>query len=373
MEKLKLGVIVTKIDVQKQLEGVNIVMPEPIFYRELAQLSKKLYIDVYFFSSAEWTEQGLSGYRLYGNEWRKEAVPIPDIVYDRCFFSSAKQRQACDDMLAALKRKKHFQVFNSSLPSKLIVYEALRSVESLIPYLPHTEQLHKLSIVPKWLSLYADGVVLKPAAGMHGKGVLHITYNRTTKQYVIRGRNLRNESIETSFSSELNALKWLYHFKKELVYMIQPYLELQTEEHKPFDIRVLMQKDHTGQWQLTGNMARVGFSGGLTSNIHGGGAASEPLTLLAAKMGPYKAERLLHKIHMISGQTVAAIEGHFGRFGELALDFGVTPQGSIWLLECNSKPGRQVFAGNHHNLENERPLHYAKYLQQRVIANQIVI
>jgi len=373
MEKLKLGVLVAKIDVQSQVEGVNIVMPEPIFYRELAYWASKLYIDVYIFSTSEWTDQGLYGYRLHGDQWRREAVPFPDIVYDRCFFSSAKQRQACDDMLAVLKRKKHFQIFNNSLPSKLIVYEALRSVEELIPYLPHTEQLHKLSIVPKWLTLYADGAVLKPAAGMHGKGVLHVTYNCATKQYVIRGRNLRNESIDASFSNELNALKWLYRFKKELIYMIQPYLDLRTEDQKPFDIRVLMQKDHTGQWQLTGSMARVGIPGGLTSNIHGGGEAYEPLPLLAAKMGRYKAERLLNKIHMISGQTVAAIEGNFGRFGELALDFGVTSNGSIWLLECNSKPGRLAFSGNNQKLANERPLQYAMYLQQRVTINQIVI
>jgi len=373
MEKLILGVVVAKIDVQKQVEGVNIVMPEPIFYRELAHSANKDYIDVYIFSSSEWTEQGLYGYRLHGNEWHREAVPYPDIVFDRCFYSSAKQRQACDDMLAALKRKKHFQLFNNNLPSKLIVYEALRSVEELIPYLPHTEQLHKMSIIPKWLSMYADGVVLKPAAGMHGKGVLHITYDNDTNQYVIQGRNLRNESIEASFSNELNALKWLYRFKKELQYMIQPYLILRTEDYKPFDIRVLMQKDHTGQWQLTGSMARVGLSEGLTSNIHGGGEAYEPFPLLEAKMGRYKAERLLQQIHIISGQTVLAIEGHFGRFGELALDFGVTPQGSIWLLECNSKPGRQAFSGKLHNLENERPLQYVKHLQQRVTVNQIVI
>ncbi|MCM3632528.1 YheC/YheD family protein [Paenibacillus camelliae] len=373
MGKLNLGVIVAKIDVQNQVEGVHIVMPEPIFYKELARSAAMQNIDVYIFSPSEWTEQGLYGFRLYGNVWRREIVQLPDIVYDRCFFTNARQRQACEDTLDAIKRKKNYKLFNNNLPSKLMVYEALRTVEELIPYLPHTEQLSKLSIVPRWLSIYTDGVVVKPAAGMHGKGVLHITHDRTTMQYVIRGRNLRNERVDACFSNELNALKWLYRFKKELAYLIQPYLVLRTEDQKPFDIRVLMQKDAAGVWQLTGSMARVGFSNGLTSNIHGGGEASEPLPLLAAKMGDYKAERLLNKIHMISGQTVSAIESHFGRFGELALDFGITPQGSIWLLECNSKPGRQAFSGVNNNLENERPLQYAKHLQQRVTANQIVI
>lgn len=376
MGNLKLGIVVAKIEYQLQGDDVNIILPEPIFCKELAGLALQYNIDLFIFSSAEWTEQGLYGYRLRQGKWRKEPVPLPDIVYDRCFFTNPRQRQACEDMLAAIKRKKHFQSFNSSLPGKLYVYEALHAVEELIPFLPHTEPLNTVATISRWLQLYPDGIVIKPAAGMHGKGVLHVEYNRNQNQYEIKGRNLHNESFEASFLSELNALKWLYRFKKELNYLIQPYLQLRAEDNRPFDIRVLMQKDGSGQWQLTGSMARVGQPNGLTSNIHGGGTACDPLQLLTQKMGSYKAERLLQNIHMISGQTVAEIEGHFGRFGELALDFGVTPNGSIWLLECNSKPGRQVFtnlAASLPTLAHERPLQYAQYLQQRLNTKQKVI
>lgn len=376
MDNLKLGIIVAKIEYQQQADKVEVIFPEPRFYQQLANLADQYGIELYIFSSSEWTERGLFGYRLRHDEWRREPVPLPDIVYDRCFFTSTRQRQACEHMLSALKRKKHFQSFNSSLPNKLLVYEALHSVEELIPYLPYTEPLHTLASISRWLSLYPDGVILKPAAGMHGKGVLHLHYNRQLAQYEVRGRNLRNESFQTSFSSELNVLKWLYRFKREMNYIIQPYLQLKNAKDEPFDIRVLMQKDHSGQWQLTGSIARVGQRHGLTSNMHGGGEARNPLTLLAEKLGSYKAERLLEKIHMISGQTVTAIEAHFGRFGELALDFGVTPQGSIWVLECNSKPGRQAFHSGAEELlalVHERPLQYAQYLQQRLAARQQVI
>ncbi|MFC6331663.1 YheC/YheD family protein [Paenibacillus septentrionalis] len=376
MKKLKLGVVVAKIDIQQQAQGTSYLMPEPIYFKELALASRKHNIDLFIISAMEWAEQGLFGYRWHSDAWHREPVPLPDIIYDRCFFSHAKQRQAYENMLAAFKHRKGYQSFNNTLPNKLIVYDSLSTVEELIPYLPHTEPLNSMASVTKWLSLYPEGVVIKPAAGMHGKGVLHVSYQAEFKQFHIRGRNLRNESIEISFSNELNALKWLYRFKKELSYMIQPYLALRTKDQKPFDIRVLMQKDHTGQWRLTGSMARVGHPHGLTSNMHGGGEAYEPYPLLAEKMGSYKAERLLKKIHMISGQTVSAIEGHFGRFGELALDFGVTAQGSIWLLECNSKPGRLAFSedkADSYRHAHERPLAYALYLQQRVASSQKVI
>src|SRR5690606_3093773 len=112
--------------------------------------------------------------------------------------------------------------------------------------------------------------------------------------------NMRNESFSANFISELNLLKWLYHFKRDLSYLIQPYLQLKNKDDCPFDIRVLMQKDFTGQWQLTGSVARVGEPSGITSNLHGGGKVHDPLLLLSEKMGSYKAERLLQNLHMIS-------------------------------------------------------------------------
>src|SRR5690606_12857007 len=143
-----------------------------------------------------------------------------------------KQKLACERMLLELKRKGHYISFNSNLPNKLLVYEALRSVEELIPYLPYTEPLQSLSCISQWLTLYSQGVVLKPAAGMQGKGILHLYHNVKLTQYEVRGRNLRNESFQVSFSSELNLLKWLYRFKKDMNYVIQPYLQLSDEDDK---------------------------------------------------------------------------------------------------------------------------------------------
>jgi len=376
MDNLKLGILVAKIENVHSSNGTAPKLPEPKFYEQLAILAPLYGIDLYVFSSNEWLDQKLYGYRLQDKQWRREPVALPDIIYDRCFFTSTKQKLACEQMLQELKRKQHYISFNSNLPNKLLVYEALRTVEELIPFLPYTEPLQSLSCIAQWLTLYPQGVVLKPAAGMQGKGILHLFHNVKLSQYEVRGRNLRNESFQVSFSSELNLLKWLYRFKKDMNYVIQPYLQLSGEDGKPFDIRVLMQKDQSGLWQLTGSVARVGVSSGLTSNLHGGGEALDPVPMLTSKMGSFKAERLLQNVHMISGQTVNEIEGHFGRFGELALDFGITPQGSIWVLECNSKPGRQAFnhtANELPLLAHERPLQYALYLQQRQARNQKVI
>ncbi|URN92825.1 MAG: YheC/YheD family protein [Candidatus Pristimantibacillus lignocellulolyticus] len=370
MEVVELGVAVAKIDYFQDNKRSDVLLPEPKFYKELSILGKQHNIHVFVFSAEELDQnnKSLFGFCYTDKGWKRQYVPFPDVVFDRCFYASSKERIQMESALIFIRRQKPFQLINNNLPSKIQVYDQLNTEEPLIPYLPHTDSIQSISEISHWLELYPQGIILKPAAGMHGKGVIHIYYNPDLKLYLISGRNLRNDSFEISFSRELSLLKWLYKFKKQLQYVVQPYFYLRNDKGQPFDIRVLLQKDDNGQWQQTGSVARVGRQDGLTSNLHGGGETGLPLPLLSQNLGSYKAERLLQEIHMISGQTVIAIEQHFGRFGELALDFGVTPQGRVWLLECNSKPGRQAFTNDleriHPQLAIERPLQYAKFLYQ---------
>jgi len=69
-------------------------------------------------------------------------------------------------------------------------------------------------------------------------------------------------------------------------------------------------------------------------------------------------------LHLALAAAEAA-ESSFGRFAELGLDFGVEPDGRLWLLEMNSRPGREAFAGFAGGTARtavERPLLYARLL-----------
>ncbi|HIW34998.1 MAG TPA: YheC/YheD family protein [Candidatus Paenibacillus intestinavium] len=379
MEVIELGIAVAKIEYSEDSTRIDVLLPEPKFYQQLSQLGEQHNIAVFIFSANEWQQHDglLFGFRYTEQGWKRQSVPFPDVVFDRCFYASSKDRIKMESALAALRRHKPYHLINNYLPTKLQVYDQLNTEQLLIPYLPHTDSIGTLSEISQWLKLYPQGIILKPAAGMHGKGVVHIYYNPELQLYQVSGRNLRNDSFETSFSRELSLLKWLYKFKKHLQYIVQPYFYLRDDKGQPFDIRVLLQKDDHGRWQQTGSIARVGRQDGLTSNLHGGGEPQLPLPLLSKNLGSYKAERLLQEIHIISGQTAIAIEQHFGRFGELALDFGVTPQGRVLLLECNSKPGRQAFSigldRNDAQLAIERPLQYAKFLYDHYRHKQYAI
>lgn len=371
MGNINLGVAVAKIDHQYAYHKHLVILPEPNFCRELTIIGLAYDINVFVFSVDDLSQKegSLYGYIFEKDGWVRAKVSYPDIIYDRCFYSNNSEKQKMENVFSYLRKVHPFQFINNSLPNKLQVYEQLHQVTELLPYFPHTEPVIKMSDVTKWLSRYPQGVILKPVSGMQGKGILHIRFNEHDQNYYIKGRNYKNESIQMKFSREINLLKWIYKFKRDVLYLIQPYYILRNHMNQPFDIRVLYQKDSSGQWKQTGIIARVGEQNGLTSNLHGGGSSALPLYTLAQNLGSEKAEHLLEKIHIISGQTAIATEEHFGRFGEIAFDFGVTPEGKLWILECNSKPGRQAFSLPSTKaqalLAVERPLQYSKYLVKR--------
>jgi len=371
MLNLKLGIAVAHID-RKSIEGSQqIILPEPRLCKALSIEGRSLQIDVYVFSADELNkkEKKLSGFRFMNGQWIKEIVPFPDVVYDRCFYNHSDEKRKHDAALSFIQELHPFVHINNNLPSKLLVHSQLLRHDTLYPYLPHTELLSTIHLIKKWLAKYPSGVILKPVAGMQGKGILHLFHDEGNKQFQVTGRSFKNEIITLSFIRELNLFKWLYKFKGKIPYLIQPYFSLRSHLDEPYDLRVLMQKDYSAKWKITGIMARVGQQQGLTSNIHGGGKSMLAYPLLSKKLGGAKAERLLQHIHMISGHAATAVEENFGRFGELAFDFGVESNGKIWLLECNSKPGRDVFRNSDQvdieQLAIVRPLQYALYLHQQ--------
>lgn len=371
MHKLKLGIAVVNVDNRAFNSTQQTMLLEPRLYKDLTAEGNQLNIDVYVFSANELNKQekSLSGFRYLNDAWTKEVVPFPDIVYDRCFYHQSEEKRKLDAALTFIKGVHPFMLINNNLPSKLQVHEQLNRHAALMPYLPHTERLTTVHLIKKWMAMYPSGVVLKPAAGMQGKGILHIYTDELSKQLHVSGRSFKNEIVTAGFSRELNLYRWIYKFIGKTPYMIQPYLPLKSHSNEPFDLRVLIQKDNYGAWKITGIMARVGQQQGLTSNIHGGGKAMQANELLSENLGSSKAERLLQKIHMITGYAATAIEESFGRFGELAFDFGVENDGRLWLLECNSKPGRDAFRQSNQagaeQLAIVRPLQYALYLHQQ--------
>ncbi|GGG74846.1 YheC/YheD family endospore coat-associated protein [Paenibacillus radicis (ex Gao et al. 2016)] len=371
---VQLGIFVAAIGLPAQADQADpaAAMPERKFYERLSDAAAKLGIALFVFTPAQFEERTgkLSGYRYSGKRWRTEPCALPDMVYDRSYCVSIEEQMACRSTLSAIRKLKRYITLNGSLPSKWEVYSYLRQDAALARSLPLTQPVVELEQLLPQLKVKSGGLFLKPAAGMQGKGALHIRLHPLTGQWLAVGRTKRNLPIKRAFDDWPALAQWGERFIGPTAYISQPYLELRGRDGKAFDVRALVQKDETGQWALTGTAVRVGSGGSLTSNLHGGGSASDAAEYLADAFGEQMAKRMLNEIERLSLHAAPKLEERFGRLAELGFDFGIEPAGRIWLLEVNSRPGRASLRllgdKEAERLSIERPLQYARLLSRRL-------
>lgn len=342
-------------------------IPEKSYFRRLALLARGLGMTVFVFSPnrVDWERRRVVGYAYstLSRRWEKRVYPLPNVVYDRCFYADARTYAAYREPIRRLVRFPGVRFLGYGLKGKWDVHQMLITDDELAPYLPETEPMRNVADVSRWLEEKGE-LFLKPHGGSHGKGVLRI--REVPHGYILTGRNSRNETVRLGFRSRSRMLAWVRRFTSGRRYLIQRYLTLTTKDGVAFDIRALVQKNGKGRWELTGLAVRQGAPGSVTSNLHGGGRAEEAEPFLRRIYGAETASRILETVRRIAMRVPETLERHHGRLAELGVDIGVDADGSVWLLEANSKPGRSSFSALSDKRASEtavrNPLLYAKFM-----------
>jgi glutathione synthase/RimK-type ligase-like ATP-grasp enzyme len=345
---------------------INLPFAQQRFFVHLSQIGAKWGFLVYVFSplQVDCASISVQGCRYLPTGWIWKTFPLPDLIYDRAFFGNKQQYQRHMTALHVLQQLKKTPYLGRSLKGKWAVHKVLIKHPLISAHLPVTELLREPSQLFHWFNEYPS-IVIKPESGSQGKGVLVIT-KTTAADYSLLGRNLQNQSISKHLANSFSLRDWLIDFMGKRSYLLQRYLRLQTEQGVAYDIRVLMQKGSNGQWNQTGMAARVGEPTSITSNLHGGGTATEVFPWLTKQFHANRAQAILDKINALSALIPPFLEQHFGRLAELGLDIGVEPDGGVWVIEVNSKPGRTAahcFSNpNAFNQAMSNPMLYARYL-----------
>lgn len=342
---------------------------ESRYYARLCSLGRRLGLSVYVFSPlrVDPVTRRVSGYACdEEGHWEKRAFPLPDLIYDRSFFT----RKADYIRHRAAVRRLHdlqpIPYLSHGLKSKWEALVYLKRDPLLRPYLPRTAQLVRPDQAAEWLA--ASGrIFLKPLSGSQGKGAAF--FERCPLGYRAEARDGLNRPAGGMLRNTEELVQWIRSFTGKRSYLIQQYLELRSAAGEAWDIRSLVQKNGKGIWELTGMAVRMGSPGSITSNLHGGGSALEALPFLEGQYGPEKAAALMEELRFLSGRIPAVLEASNGRMAELGLDLGVDRSGRIWIIEVNTKPGRSVFQQLHQEEAGLRaarnPLAYAKHLLRR--------
>ena len=109
--------------------------------------------------------------------------------------------------------------------------------------------------------------------------------------------------------------------------VIQQGIPLAQVGGRPFDIRVLAQKDSRGHWVVTGAAARVAPPGSFLTNVGAGGEAVplERVILHMAAGDPGPADAAAQRVREVSLAVCRALDARWGALGELGIDLGFDP------------------------------------------------
>src|SRR5690606_13245491 len=124
-------------------------------------------------------------------------------------------------------------------------------------------------------------------------------------------------------------------------YLAQQAIRLAKVNGRPFDLRLLVQKEPSGQWRFTGGAARVAGPGQITTHVPRGGRRMPMDEALVTAFGDGAARILSARAAALAERAARAMEASLGRdFMEMSLDLGIDDRQRLWIFELNSKPLR---------------------------------
>ncbi|WP_134702397.1 YheC/YheD family protein [Ammoniphilus sp. YIM 78166] len=298
-------------------------------------------------------KQRVLGYVNRGQSWKKESCPFPSISHDVGYYTS----QAALQRVKRVKAHPKLPFLGYGLGNKWTIQQQLSKFPSLLPHLLPTILLSSSSSVLDMLKKHRS-VMLKPVNGKGGRGIIRLTLQGDGSIVEETGNQAKNyRSSNWKLPSQV----------KKGRYLVQKWIDIRDRKGTVYDIRVLMQKDGSGKWTLTGMGVRQGSQGKITSNLSGGGHAFPVYPFLKEQFSAQAANQLERKIREISYAIPDYLEKAYNkRLVDLGLDIAVDRDMKVWIIEVNIKPGKTLykkisdFEADRMSLVN--PIKYARYL-----------
>jgi len=348
------------------LEGGK--LEELSYFHKLSQAGSKLGLNVIVFTPED-VEETTKSIRAWfwdkpSGRWTGKRVRFPDIIYDRCRF----QRTFRFQLLRKFRNDyPELRYMSRPLPHKWGIHQVLYKSKRVRPYLPETVQYQSHNTLLRMLDTYKL-LYVKPIDGTGGRGILRVE-QAGNELYRIQGRDRSRRIIRPFTISAAQIGPRLVKWNLIRHYLIQQGISIKLDDGRVHDYRLLIQKNGSGQWEVTGSAGRIGASRSITSNLHGGGSAVTTRKLLRMRFtSEEKIRNIQADMERLAHFVANHIEKQFGSMCEIALDIAVDGTGKVWLLEINPKPAREVFSRigefDIYRKAVQRPLEYALHLLQ---------
>ncbi|MFD0716461.1 YheC/YheD family protein [Paenibacillus sp. GCM10027626] len=270
--------------------------------------------------------------------WIRQQFPFPDLIYNRIPLREDEMQPRTRQKIAACMRSPRVQLFNPKFFNKWSLFKWLRQSKMTRPYTPMTRRLLTQESLKVMMREFPY-LYLKPISGKAGHGIMTIkVQSEKSLPYL-----LKVQADKKSVTYNCATLQQLWQrIKKESGgerYIAQQGIRLAAFNDRRFDLRALVQKNKSGQWDLSGLGARVAGSLSITTHVPRGGSIEDPQKLLVSAFGQDEARRLLGKTRSAALMIAKQIERGSGhKLAEMSMDLGVDRTGGIWFFEANAKP-----------------------------------
>lgn len=219
--------------------------------------------------------------------------------------------------------------YKKYVSSKLIKTKVLLQNQSLIEYVPRTAGLtsHRLlHMLNRYKMVY-----IKPVSGSLGIGVIKVEqigsnyrYREDIHTYTFRTFHQMYDSIQRRIGTK--------------PYLVQKGIIMLRHNNRPFDFRVMVQRNGEGRWDCTGVAARLAHPKRAVTNGSQGGTIYTAVDLLSKVMDQAKAEKIVNQMRQIGLMTANQFDSSYSAMNELGLDVAVDRKHKLWIIEVNTRP-----------------------------------
>ncbi|UFJ41507.1 YheC/YheD family protein [Brevibacillus humidisoli] len=307
-----------------------------------------------------WAKKMVRGY-LYDetlDTWTEHQLPFPHVVYNRIPTRKLEKRNEVSDTIKQLASFENVTFFNPSFFNKHALFRMLEKTPEVSSYLPETGRLESLAQLKSFVSRHPF-VYLKPVLGKAGEGIMRL--EKINRRW--RLRQVQEKRAVTYFFPTVGKV-WGFLRKqiKGKRYIIQQGIPLARYKGRPFDVRVLVQKNGSGQWGVTGIGIRRAGAGSITTHVPRGGSIQSTDRVLS-HLFKEQAEAVRQQVEQTALTIAASLNDKIENLAEMSMDLGLTDEGKLWFFEANAKPEKfdepNIRKGSLSNL-----IRYSQYVSQ---------
>lgn len=286
-----------------------------------------------------------------------KTITKPLIIHNRFLVLKKRDQNKIDTLLS-----EGLKIFNESTRyPKLYLYNILSNNKDIRPHLPATLPASKKNFLIM-LKNYKE-IIIKPNNGTLGEGVSKISYKNNNDLWWHNNRE-KSKLLSTKKALPKNLEKKI----NDSMNIIQQRIPLATYHGNPYDIRVSVQKNNLGKWQITGIVAKVARKGMYVTNVASGGTCY-PLETILMENATLDINSIKKDIERLSLAICEYLGNSLPNLADVGLDIGITADGFPMLIECNCRDLRYSFkeAGLLDEWKKTyfTPVGYAHYLMEK--------